>query len=355
MIFDCFLGASSPTGFAGFFDSLCDPGAPFRTCIIKGGPGCGKSSLMKRIGARAVAAGCDIERIHCSSDPDSLDGLICIQKGFALVDGTSPHVLEPAIPAAKQEVLSLYDCIDADALRAQLPALRTLFRGNARCHERARRFIVAAGALTADLERTAAGFLLRDKAIRYAENLSARLFVKKPGCVGSETLRLISAVTPQGLVDYGPQDLEAFRTRYVLRDRFGAAAHCILSTLRDAALAAGLDVISCRSPLAPYEKTDALFIPSLSLAFYWPAFGGAAPGGSRTVHDTRFYDGQALEQGANRLKFCKKAALSLLREACAILLEAKNIHDEIEVFYKNNIDFEAVHLREKAFCHRYGL
>ncbi|MEA5050293.1 MAG: hypothetical protein VB021_02330 [Oscillospiraceae bacterium] len=355
MINDYFLGASSPTGFAGFFDSLCDPNAPLRTCIIKGGPGCGKSSLMKRVGERALAAGCDIERIHCSSDPDSLDGLLCPALGFALADGTAPHVLEPSIPAAKQEVLSVYDCIDADALTAELAPLRALFRANARCHERARRFIVAAGALLADTERTASGFLRREKTLKYAKNLAARLFAPQAGRAGAESLRLLSAVTPQGVVDYGPGNLANCATRYVLRDRFGAAAHVILPVLRDAALAAGYDVVSCRDPLAPYDKLDALFVPALSLGVYWPAFGGFSGEGCRTVHDTRFYEPESLQRCLNRLKFCKKASASLLREAGSILREAKAVHDEIEVFYKNNVDFERIRAREEAFCARFGI
>ena len=105
--FDYFLGTVSASGFAGFFSQLNDPDLPERTRIIKSGPGCGKSSMMRRLGERMVRAGYPVEYIHCSSDPDSLDGLVCVPLRFAIVDGTAPHVLEPAIPAAKQEVVSL--------------------------------------------------------------------------------------------------------------------------------------------------------------------------------------------------------------------------------------------------------
>ena len=44
-----FLGANSPQGFVSRFDQL-DCGDPqWHTFIIKGGPGCGKSSFMRRI------------------------------------------------------------------------------------------------------------------------------------------------------------------------------------------------------------------------------------------------------------------------------------------------------------------
>lgn len=90
-VHDYFLGATSPTGFSSFFEQLVDNDAPFRTYIIKAGPGCGKSSMMRRIADRMIAEEYDIELIHCSSDPLSIDGLLCNALKFAIVDGTAPH------------------------------------------------------------------------------------------------------------------------------------------------------------------------------------------------------------------------------------------------------------------------
>ena len=46
-----FLGANSPTGFYSLYDQLIDPEEAQELFILKGGPGCGKSSLMRRVGA----------------------------------------------------------------------------------------------------------------------------------------------------------------------------------------------------------------------------------------------------------------------------------------------------------------
>ena len=47
----CFyLGANSPSGFHSLYDQLIDPEEAQRIYILKGGPGCGKSSLMRRAG-----------------------------------------------------------------------------------------------------------------------------------------------------------------------------------------------------------------------------------------------------------------------------------------------------------------
>lgn len=86
-----FLGANTPQGFVSRFDQLADPNDGWREFVIKGGPGTGKSSLMKRIAAEKGERCQRVEMIHCSSDVDSLDGVILPDIKTAIGDGTSPH------------------------------------------------------------------------------------------------------------------------------------------------------------------------------------------------------------------------------------------------------------------------
>lgn len=90
-----FLGANSPQGFYSLYDQLIDPAQARAVYILKGGPGCGKSSLMRRVAARAEEAGCEVEYIHCSGDPDSLDAVVFPALRTAIVDGTAPHGAVP--------------------------------------------------------------------------------------------------------------------------------------------------------------------------------------------------------------------------------------------------------------------
>ena len=67
---DFFLGATTPAGFKGYFAPLRrEPG--MQLVLLKSGPGCGKSTLMKRLARAAQDKGEPIQRIHCASDsPD---------------------------------------------------------------------------------------------------------------------------------------------------------------------------------------------------------------------------------------------------------------------------------------------
>lgn len=86
-----FLGANTPSGFYSLYDQLIDPAQARRVFLIKGGAGCGKSSLMKRAATALAETGEQVEYIRCSGDPDSLDGVVFPGLGAALVDATAPH------------------------------------------------------------------------------------------------------------------------------------------------------------------------------------------------------------------------------------------------------------------------
>ena len=82
-----FLGANTPNGFTSLFADCYTKS--FTVFILKGTPGSGKSTMMKKIAATFPLSH---ELIYCSSDPDSLDGIIFPNEKICVLDGTSPHV-----------------------------------------------------------------------------------------------------------------------------------------------------------------------------------------------------------------------------------------------------------------------
>ena len=147
-----FLGCLSPTGFRGYFHELArQPGLAL--WLIKAGPGCGKSTLMKQLTARGRGV---VEHIHCSSDPDSLDGAIFWQEGCGIVDATAPHTLDPAYPVAHEQVVSLYHTLNRAYLQENREEIQRLFDLCSRFQGRAARYVSAAGGILLASRRTAA-------------------------------------------------------------------------------------------------------------------------------------------------------------------------------------------------------
>ena len=86
-----FLGANTPQGFVSRFDQLGSAEDGWRKFVIKGGPGTGKSSMMKRIAAELEQYCDEIELVYCSSDIESLDALVVPGIKASIADGTAPH------------------------------------------------------------------------------------------------------------------------------------------------------------------------------------------------------------------------------------------------------------------------
>ena len=124
-----FLGACTPQGFVSHYDSLFEELE--QLYIIKGGSGCGKSTFMRRIGAEAEQRGLDVSYILCSSDPDSLDGVLLPSLSTGFVDGTAPHVLEPRLCGGGANYLNFGEFYDSDRLRANEAEIRRTQRENA--------------------------------------------------------------------------------------------------------------------------------------------------------------------------------------------------------------------------------
>ena len=123
-----FLGANSPSGFYSLYDQMLEGDTAQRIFLLKGGAGCGKSSLMKRTAKALEDVGEKVEYIRCSGDPDSLDAVKLPSLRTAYVDGTAPHVMECVYPGAASLYLDLGCFYDAGRLEERLGDIADLNR-----------------------------------------------------------------------------------------------------------------------------------------------------------------------------------------------------------------------------------
>jgi len=111
-----FAASNSRRGFQSYYES-CFRHRVDRLICIKGGPGTGKSTLMRHVANEAERRGWRAEYYYCSSDADSLDAVLLFGKGrsLGLVDATLPHTFEPGLPGAEEEILDPYpDSVSED-------------------------------------------------------------------------------------------------------------------------------------------------------------------------------------------------------------------------------------------------
>ncbi len=99
-----FFGASTPDGSVNYIDNLTE--GLERRYFIKGRPGTGKSTYLKRLAKAAEISGYDIEVYYCSFDKNSLDMVLVPELGFCVFDSTAPHELFPCRPG--DSILDFY-------------------------------------------------------------------------------------------------------------------------------------------------------------------------------------------------------------------------------------------------------
>lgn len=340
---DCyFLGTSVPEGFFSCFDQLTPPQPGWFTYVLKGGPGTGKSTLMKQTAQALEARDLQCERIFCSSDPASLDAVILPALRVSIVDGTPPHTLEPPYPGARGTIIDLGACWDGRKLQAREAEIVAVTDEYKACHARCRRFLASADAVFEDGARICRAALLTPQLERYAARLANRWFKPLSPRIGTQRLRLLDAVTPLGCLFLAETAEGGCDQRIVLEDAFGPAAQALLAALRDRAIASGFDVIVSPVP-GDRQAVRHLMIPALSLGVFTQE--KRCPLGlqaTKTVQLRRFYDAEQLRAHKARLNFARKAAGELLEEACNALILAKERHDALEALYIDAMDFRAV-------------
>ncbi len=325
-----FLGCPTPDGFLTNISDDINSGALF-AYILKGGPGTGKSTLMKKVASSLD----DAELYYCSSDPSSLDAVISRKKGIIVIDGTAPHVVEPTYPGVCQRLVDLGQFWDKQKLESAKADIIKTTDENKRLHARAKRYLKAASGLYSDILALGESALNRTKLDAYVERMSQRLFPKQQDEKGKISRRRITSITPNGIITQ-ESAFSGCKIFYV-EDGCIAVTDRLLKNLSVFAITRGYDIIISTNPILPDSVYEHLIIPSLNIAFTSKPLAGV-----QKINALRFYDRNILRDKRKRLQFAASAGSELIKETANVLMKAKAIHDELERHYISAMDFKAV-------------
>ena len=336
-----FLGALASQGFISRytqFYSIDDDGYIY---ILKGGPGAGKAYFIEKLTAALRFHDENIELIHSLYDPDSYDGAIFHTLKAAIVDGSSPHVLEPRYYDAFETILPLGDFCNKELIRSRRSEILSLTDKHTQLSERCVRFISAAGSLLNDTYRLSLNCTDEDKISAFVSRILLREIKATKKHTGKEQFRFLSAVTSKGIVVFDKTISHYCDKVYIINDDFSAASSIIMQKLRKGILENGYDIISCYCPISPFEKLEHIIIPELHMGFVtsnkWHTLEFEK---ARTIHARRFTSLEKLSVRKQRISFNRRAAGELVDEAIGIMSQSKAICDELEKIYLDAVDFE---------------
>ena len=332
-----FLGSDTPDGFR-YTTRLYE--TTDRVWLLKGGPGNGKSTLLKKLYHHLSDDTTEVYR--CASDPDSWDAVRFRSRGICVMDATPPHAVEPIHIGAVEHIVCLSEYLDTGPLRQDASAIIALTDEVRVLHTQSQQYLRSAAALCADCRRLQQTVLDELKIKRLARRLAENEWRGERS--GTPTLpekRFLGALTPDGITVLH-HTIQAMCPRiYTIVDDYGAAADLLLSELCRRAAADGIRHIVCPCVLFPDGGPEHLLLPDIGLCFTVSNhFHSADFPTFRRIHATRFYSLGTLHSHRARLSFLQHTTDEMLREATTSVAAAKAAHDRLEQYYVNAVNRE---------------
>ncbi len=321
-----FAALNTSCGFINNFDEIFSSAK--KMIILKGGPGTGKSTLIRAIAAEAKNRDMSVEYFYCSSDTNSLDGVLISNGEIAIIDGTSPHMVDPKVPGARDEIInlgqfwnSLILSESSHEIKYYLDTISSLYKN-----------VYDAMAISASAEDLIEKIVLRHtdvEKMRLAAERIARLYStdKLP-----TRRRGISAFGVRGYILLDSYEKRADEI-YAFRDKY-SLSHVFLDILKENFESRRVGFDYSNSPI--YNKTDALILRGHNVAFL-----PVANDPSRIINTERFIRKSIMseKEEIKQLRLISSTAIKIAEKKLSCIGE---LHDELEEIYIGAMDFKGM-------------
>jgi len=355
-----FPGGNTCKGFHSFYDFIIEPDAT-RIFCIKGGPGVGKSTFMRWIGEQMLEKGYDVEFHCCSSDNNSLDGIVIPSLRIAMLDGTAPHIVDPKNPGVVDEIIHLGDYWNE---KKMVSSKKEVLKLNAQV---SRFFTIAYNNL-----KEAKGsydqweFYLNEcidtcEIRQISNNLLEKIF--QDACpqynVSPKIRRLFaSAITPEGSVNHLSTILEGIEKLYIIKGDPGTGVEKTIAQIANSATEKGLDIEAYHCSFNP-EKIDCVIIPQLKIGIVH----GSKPidfnpnlilslNSMQTINFNQFLNKDLLLESEKEILAAQERFWIAFQRAINFIRQAKAVHDEMEKYYIPAMDFAAINQKREETLQR---
>lgn len=324
-----FAAANGYRGFRSYFAEIFNSRDYAKIFVLKGGPGTGKSSFMRRVATSLEEKGAECEYIYCSSDPFSLDGIICEKdnKRIAIIDGTAPHERDAIIPGAIDEIINLGQNWDSRWLFAEREKILTLNDEKKRAYATAYSYLKIAGNADIELKRILRGGYDAKKLKYEAKSLAESLKTVNKGNIKT---RLISSFGKMG--KYGFETLEvSAKKKYSVKGN-DIFISDFLNYLQLELCYRDADIIICPSPLDE-NAIEAIYIPGEDILI-------SASDDGENIIDTVSLVCENDKTAKEKTKVLNDIHSICLESSTRWFSIASDVHFRLEDIYKSCMDFE---------------
>lgn len=341
-----FAAANSGKGFVSFYGDIFGRETIERKYIIKGGPGTGKSSFMKKVAAFAEGKGKAVEYYRCSSDPDSLDGIVVDQR-IALIDGTSPHSEDVEIAGARDEIINLGEFWNDERLFSKYEEIKKTSDQKSKAYRMAYRYLDAC----LDIENINYSLLipciLKSKMKKCAERIVERIPRGKNGRI---LAGLEGSLGMKGQVRFSSYIKEAKRL-FAISDYYNSAS-LFLAEIADAGLKNNNLMRVSYDHLSASRPDSVYFVESGVCFVIAEKNESSLLTEAVEISMKRFVDPVLLKEVKGEIRSNFKIANALLGAASDSMRSAGEYHFLLEEIYKQCMDFESQNRFCQGFCEK---
>ena len=348
-----FAASNSRMGFHSYYESRFRSRVDRLYCI-KGGPGTGKSTLMRRLAHEGERRGYRVEYYYCSSDANSLDAVLLFGENDSLgvLDATPPHAFEPSLPGVAEEIWDLGQFWNADQLIAHRATIVHLNTEKAQGYRRAYHYLAGAGEVADVLRDSIAPCV---DAAKLARTVKRLLKGTRAGThEGRQHIALSDSIGMSGRVRL--DTYLRLGERVCLIEDYGDTAYMLTHALLEAASGRGANVQVSYHPVLP-DRIDALLLEDDKTVF---VVCGAEDADKLSLHVPharhismrRMLLPAALRGVREEVRRACRLRASLMDAAQAALQGVSRAHFELERLYGAAMDFEAKERYTDALCRR---
>ncbi|MDK2878113.1 MAG: hypothetical protein PWR06_829 [Thermoanaerobacteraceae bacterium] len=341
-----FPGGNTPGGYLSLFDQVIPWTDAKKIMIIKGGPGVGKSTFMKKIAKDLLKQGFNLELLHCSADNGSIDGLLITDLDIALLDGTAPHMMDPRYPGCVDEIINLGSYWNEEGIRQNREHIMGLQNEISGCYKRAYNYLKMAQIVLGDLKQVYNNAVDVHRLNDMVDEILDKTFdgVSKKNKKSRQRNMFASAITHDGPVHYLDSLFWNVQKRFIVTGFPGTGKSILMKRIVDNAVLKGLDVDVFHCPMEP-EKIEHIIIKDLSIGFVTSVKPHAL---ARMRDKDELFDFNAtlvsskINGYEEVINYDNSVFWDLFNRAVKYLGHAKKLHDELERYYVVNMDFKKI-------------
>lgn len=337
-------GGNTPQGFYSYYNYILTQKKAEKIFCIKGGPGVGKSTLMKQIGEYFFNKGENVDYLWCSSDADSIDGVLMRERNVAIIDATSPHIVDPVTPGAVDEIINLGTFWDEYELRKNKKSIMCSseiiksFFGMAYCY-------LLCASVHYDFMTDNLSHLIDDNMLcETVDSINSSFCeIRKRGSESGKRKKLFaSAITPGGLKNGFESMVQNIDNIVILEVPVGFRTETVMKPIADTFVRSGFEIEEFYCPMDPEKKLEHIIVPSVKTAFL-------SSNKFHMVADLNYTSKYkiAVDRKNNELIYDiyseqLDAAENDIMSAVRMLKCAKAQHDVLEKYYIDAMDFSKI-------------